>query len=129
MRATLRSPTERTTIAAGTTVKANTAVTGTAVACSNFSKFALFLSVNSTGVSTQTLDFYVEFSPDGGTTWYRLDQAPFTDLSFEDTLTATVIYRCYHGEVLAPHVRVTHKGANCTGSNYFTIEAVLLFYN
>lgn len=86
--------------------------------------FLLYLDVDSTGSPT-TVQFIVQFSDDGGTTWYSYLQGLFAALYYEDVDTASGIKECFSGEVQGRDIRLRAVGAGTDANNSFTITAKL----
>ena len=85
-----------------------TSATGTEIASDlvgSFRKFALYLDIDSTSTPT-TLEVIVQFSDDGGTTWYDYRQGLFAALFYEDTAVAGGIKQMFVGDVAGRSFRV-----------------------
>jgi hypothetical protein len=90
--------------------------------CSGFRKFLLYLAIDSTSTPT-TLQILVQFSDDGGTTWWTLTQEPFAALFWEDADTATEINECFTGECAGRLMRIRAVGTGTTSSAKFKVTA------
>lgn len=105
-----------------------TSTTSASVKCEGYSRFMLFLDVDSTLAPTDVL-FEVELSPDG-TNWHKYVIGPFGDLRYEDTLTASGLLESLSGECAgATHWRIKATGTGTDASNSFAITAKVAFYN
>lgn len=106
-----------------------TTVSSNPVACDLFKKFMLFLNVVSTLTPT-TIQFRVEFSDDGGTTWFQYKQGLFASLFYEDQDTATPgLQECFDGEAGGRLFRLTAVATGTSAVNLFTVTARVAFYN
>lgn len=94
------------------------------IAVDPWTDFLLFLSVLSAGTPT-TVQFLVEFSDDGGTTWYSYVQGLFAALYYEDGDTAAVKTECFSGKVHGRDMRIRAIAVGTDGSNTFTVSAKL----
>lgn len=84
--------------------------------------FLLYLDIDST-LSPTTLQVIVQFSDDGGTTWYSYFQDLFASLFYEDTDTASGITECFSGQVQGRDMRVRIVGVGTDATNYFDVTA------
>lgn len=99
-----------------------------ALDCSGFRNFLLYLSVDSTGAPT-TVQFLVQFSDDGGTTWWTYKQGPFASLFYEDGDTATQINECFSGECAGRLMRIRAVAVGTDGSKKFLVSAKVELWN
>lgn len=99
-----------------------TSYNSAAIEADPWTNFLLFLSVLSSGTPT-TVQFVVQFSDDGGTTWYDYVQGLFASLFYEDTDTASVLTECFSGKVHGHDMRVRAVGTGTDGTDKFTISA------
>lgn len=95
-----------------------------AVAVDPWTDFLLMLSVLSANTPT-TVQFIVQFSDDGGSTWYSYLQGLFAALFYEDADTATVVRECFSGKVQGRDMRVRAVGVGTGASDTFTVTAKL----
>lgn len=86
--------------------------------------FLLFLSVDSTNTPT-TIQFLLQFSDDGGTTWYTYKQGLFAALFYEDQDTASGIYECFGGIVWGRDIRLRAVAVGTSETNTFVVTAKL----
>jgi len=105
-----------------------TSATSDSANCSAYTKFGLFIDVTSTGVGAHTLDLQVQFSNDGGTTWFDYVDGPFSNLSYEDVATAAGIKEILTGECPGRLFRVTATGNSTSSSLKFTVLLHVIFY-
>lgn len=94
----------------------------------DYRKFLLFLDVDSTGTPT-TVQFIVQFSDDGGTTWYDYKQSLFASLYYEDQDTASGITECFSGECAGRDFRLRVVATGTDATNTFTVTAKVEFYS
>ena len=106
---------------------AQTVYSSAAVGCHGFRRFLLFLNVDSTSTPTD-IQFIVQFSDDGGTTWYSFLQGLFASLFYEDVATASGITECFSGEVAGRDVRLRVVATGTTAVNKFMVTAAIEFY-
>jgi hypothetical protein len=99
-----------------------------ALDCSGFRHFLLYLKVDSTAAPT-TVQFLVQFSDDGGTTWWTYKLGPFASLYYEDADTATAVNECFSGDCAGRLMRIRAVGTGTDGSNKFTITAKVELWN
>ena len=99
-----------------------TSYNSTALDCSGFRKFLLYLSVDSTNDPT-TVQFLVQFSDDGGTTWWTYKQGPFAALFYEDADTATEINECFSGDCAGRLIRIRAVAVGTTSDHTFKVTA------
>jgi len=95
-----------------------------AVAVDPWTDFLLMLSVLSGGTPT-TVQFILQFSDDGGTTWYDYKQGLFAALFYEDADTVSVVEECFSGRVHGRDMRLRAVGTGTGASDTFTITATL----
>ena len=105
-----------------------TTYNSTGVKCHGFRRFLLFLDVDSTGTGDHVVQFVVQFSDDGGTTWYSYKQALFTSLFYEDQDTASGVKECFSGEVAGRDMRLRAVGTLTSTTLKFTVTAKVEFY-
>jgi hypothetical protein len=99
-----------------------TAYNSAALDSSGFRKFLLYLAIDSTSTPT-TLQILVQFSDDGGTTWWTYKQGPFAALFWEDGDTATEVNECFEGECGGRLMRIRAVGVGTTSSAKFKVTA------
>ena len=93
----------------------------------NYKRFALFLKIDSTLAPTD-IRFIIQFSNDGGTTWWDLQNDFFGDLRYEDTATATAIHEVLEGPCAGRLLRLRAVGTGTDATNFFTYSAYLELY-
>jgi hypothetical protein len=94
---------------------------------SQWRNFLLFLDVASSGTPT-TIRFILQFSDDGGTTYYDYLLDHFVWLGYEDQDTASGITHCYDGVCHGRDMRLRAVATGTDGSNTFTVTAKIEFY-
>ena len=98
-----------------------------AVKCGAWKHFLLYLNVDSTATPTD-IQFIVQFSDDGGTTWWTYKQGLFASLFYEDQDTASGIYECFSGDVAGRTMRLRAVATGTTAANKFTVTAKVEFW-
>jgi len=103
--------------------------TSIAVDCSRFTRGILQFHLESVGTPTDVV-IDLEFSPDGGTTWFKKADTYWADLRFDDTVcTGSGFERAYafdcDGDDFA-RFTVTATGTGATGVTSFTFDNVFL---
>jgi len=93
-----------------------------AINTEDFTDFLLFLNIDSTLAPTDVV-FIVQFSDDGGTTWYDYQNDFWGDLRYEDVATAAGIKECLHGKVGGRKMRLRAVATGTDATNYFDITA------
>ncbi len=88
--------------------------------------YDLFLNLDSDNTPTD-LEFFVEFSPDGGTTWFHNAQDMFASLIYDDTVVASGLRQVFRGEVAGAEMRLRAIGTGLSSSNTFTFSAFIQF--
>lgn len=104
-----------------------TSYNSSGVDTADFKRFLLFLNVKSAGTPTY-IQFIVQFSDDGGTTWYDYKQGLFASLFYEDQDTAGGISECFSGECAGRDFRLRAVATGTTASDTFTVTAKAEFY-
>lgn len=99
-----------------------TAQNSSSLDCSKFRRFLLMLQVLSASTPTD-IQFSVQFSDDGGTTWWTYKQGLFASLYYEDQDTATVINECFDGEVAGRLMRLRTVATGTDATKTFTVTA------
>jgi hypothetical protein len=94
-----------------------TSYNSAAIDCEIKNKFLLFLNIDST-LSPTTLQIIVQFSDDGGDTWYDYKNDFFGDLLYEDTEVASGVKHCVSGECIGSTMRVRAVGVGTNSTNY-----------
>ena len=89
--------------------------------------FGLFLKVLSAGSPTDIV-FEVQFSNDGGTTWFVLDNWFWGDLRYSDAAAATVIHEILDGPCSGRLFRLRAVGTGTAAGDTFTFSAWLELY-
>ena len=89
--------------------------------------FGLFLKILSAGSPTDIV-FEVQFSNDGGTTWFVLDNWFWGDLRYSDLAVATVIHEILDGPCSGRLFRLRAIGAGTAVADTFTFSAWLELY-
>lgn len=104
-----------------------TSYNSSAVSVDDYKHFLLYLDVDSTLAPT-TIQFIVQFSDDGGTTWYDYKQGLFASLFYEDQDTASGIKECFSGECAGRDFRLRAVATGTDATNKFTVTAKVGFY-
>lgn len=94
----------------------------------NFRKFTLYLNVDSTDTPT-TVQFIVQFSDDGGTTYYDYKQGLFASLYYEDADTASGITECFSGDCAGRDFRLRVVAVGTDATHKFTVTAKVEFWS
>ena len=102
-----------------------TSVEGAALTCKGYRYFTLYLDLGATLTPT-TLEIIVQFSDDGGTTWYEYRQGLFAALFYEDTVivSGSGVKEVYQGNVIGQDCRVKAVAVGSNATNFFTIPDV-----
>lgn len=93
----------------------------------DFKEFALFLFIDSTLTPTDIV-FKVQFSNDGGTTWFDLQNDFWSDLRYEDSATAAGIREVLAGPCIGRKIRLRVVATGTGAANKFTVSAYLGLY-
>lgn len=97
--------------------------------CSRFREFLLFYTVDSTNTPTD-IQFIVQFSQDGGTTWFDYRNDFWGQLIYDDVACATAISRCHSGRCVGDDIRLRVVCTGTTAANTFTVSnARFIFKN
>ena len=99
-----------------------TAQNSTSLDVSKFRRFLLHLQVLSASTPTD-IRFIVQFSDDGGTTWWTYKQGLFASLYYEDQDTASAINESFSGEVAGRLLRLRAVATGTTATATFTATA------
>lgn len=91
--------------------------------------FLLYLDVDSAGTDVHVVQFIVQFSDDGGTTWYDYKQGLFASLFYEDVDTADGVTECFSGVVHGRDMRLRAVATGTSGTLTFTITAKVEFWS
>ena len=110
-------------------VNATQTRTSTAVQSGPFRNFALYLTIDSTGVDDHILQVIVEFLNPRTGKWHRYLQDLFASLFYEDTVVAAEVSEVFTGKVLGEAMRVVLVGTATTGSLLFTVDVGVEFFN
>ena len=82
---------------------------------------ALLVSIDSTLAPTD-VRLLPQFSDDGGTTWWDFEEGLWASLYWEDTATATVIYKAFVLPVAGfDDVRIRAVATGTDANNYFDV--------
>ncbi len=92
-----------------------------------FGHFTLFLNIDSTLAPTD-IRFIVEFSNDGGTTWYEYRQGVFASLFYEDVDTASGLLVAFSGDNAGAEFRLRIVAVGTDVTNLFTVTADVEFF-
>lgn len=92
----------------------------------SWDEFDLILQLDSTLAPT-SIEFFVEYSPDGGTTWMHYAQGLFASLIYDDTVVASGLNQVFRGIVAGENMRLRVVGLGTTADNFFTFSASIQF--
>lgn len=98
-----------------------------AIDCSTYRTFSLELAILSTASPTD-IEFFVEFSSDGGTTWSHHAQGLFASLVYSDLSVATLRNEVFTGLVVNDLFRLRVVGTGTTAVNFFDFSALVRFW-
>ncbi len=90
--------------------------------------FLLYLDVDSGGTGAHIIQFKVQFSRDGGDTWFDYLQGPFAALFYEDTDTADGIKHCFSGVCGGRDMRLQAVSTSTSATLTFTVSAYIEFW-
>lgn len=104
---------------------------GSAIDVQKFRKFSLLNRVSQSGATSgKTIEVQVQFSPDGGTTWYDYVDGPFGALIYEGVQVSGVLFDVQLGDIGGPDIRAqlsSPSGAISTNNNLSATVKVLPF--
>lgn len=103
-----------------------TASNSNAQDCYSYRYFLLYLNIDSTNAPTD-IQFLIQYSDDGGTTWYDYRQGLFASLFYEDTVVAAGILECFSGEVMGRTIRLRVVATGTTSTATFLVTAKIEF--
>ncbi len=89
-------------------------------------EFDLILQLDSAMAPT-SIEFFVEYSPDGGTTWFHYAQGLFASLIYDDTVVASGLNQVFRGKVAGEAMRVRVVGLGTDADNFFTFSSSIQF--
>ncbi len=89
-------------------------------------EFDLILQLDSTLVPT-SIEFFIEYSPDGGTTWFHYAQGLFASLIYDDTVVAAGLNQVFRGVVAGEAMRLRAVALGSDATNFFTFSASIQF--
>ncbi len=95
--------------------------------CSSYRNFSLELEILSTASPTD-IEFFVEFSNNGGTTWRHYAQGLFASLVYSDLSVATLRSEVFTGLVVGDMFRLRVVGTGTTAVNFFTFSSLVRFW-
>ncbi len=95
--------------------------------CSSYRRFSLELEILSAGSPTN-IEFFVEFSSDGGNRWAHYAQGLFASLVYSDAAVATLTNEVFTGDVANDLFRLRAVGTGTTAPNNFTFTALVRFW-
>ena len=98
-----------------------------AIDCSSYRNFSLELRILSTASPTD-IEFFVEFSNDGGTNWHHHAQGLFASLVYSDLSVATLVTEIFTGLVVGDMFRLRIVGTGTDGTDFFTFSALVRFW-
>ena len=105
-----------------------TSSTGSTVDCQLYREFLLFLDVGEAGSSgTKTIEFTVQQSDDGGTTWYDYMDGAFGSLLESGASANGGIKKCLTGKCYGDRIRVNAESTSTTATETFTVTADFIF--
>ena len=106
---------------------ATTSSNSSTINVGDYTDFLLYLDIDSTNAPTD-VQFIVQFSNDGGTTWFDYKNDFFGDLRYEDTATASGLKECVSGKCGGRTFRLRAVGAGTTSTATFLINAYIEFF-
>jgi len=98
------------------------------IRCGDFSKFNLYLDIESTSTPT-TVQFQVRFHDPNSGKAHIHKQGLFASLFYEDTDVASGVQECFRGDVAGREFSLRVVGAGTDSSKKFTVSASVEFYN
>lgn len=98
-----------------------------AIDCSTYRNFALELEILSTNSPTD-IEFFVEFSNDGGINWRHHAQGLFASLVYSDASVAALRTEVFTGLVVGDMFRLRVVGTGTDGTDIFTFSALVRFW-
>lgn len=98
-----------------------------AIDCSTYRNFSLELRILSTASPTD-IEFFVEFSSDGGANWAHHAQGLFASLVYSDLAVATLRTEVFTGLVVNDMFRLRVVGTGTDGTDLFTFTALVRFW-
>ncbi len=98
-----------------------------AIDCSSYRDFSLQLRILSSASPTD-IEFFVEFSNDGGTNWYHYAQGLFASLVYSDLSVATLRSEIFKGDVVGDMFRLRVVGTGTDGTDFFTFSSLVRFW-
>lgn len=98
-----------------------------AIDCSTYRNFALDLEILSTNSPTD-IEFFVEFSNDGGINWRHHAQGLFASLVYSDASVAVLRTEAFTGLVVGDMFRLRVVGTGTDGTDIFTFSALVRFW-
>lgn len=94
--------------------------------CGSWNAFELYLDIQSTSNPTN-IEFFVEFSPDGGTTWFHYAVGLFASLVYDDVVTANGLLQVFRGQIVGNKWRVRIVATGTTDTLLFTTSVKVQF--
>ncbi len=98
-----------------------------AIDCSSYRNFSLELEILSTASPTD-IEFFVEFSNDGGSNWRHYAQGLFASLVYSDLSVATLRTEIFTGLVAGDMFRLRVVGVGTDGTDFFTFSSLVRFW-
>lgn len=106
-----------------------TSANSSAIATDPYRYGMMYVYIDSTGVSTQTIKILPQFSNDNGTTWYSYKGTPLGNIEYEDVDTASGLYESFPITYVGCDFRVRLEGTNTTAANYFDVTIDVEFWD
>lgn len=98
-----------------------------AIDCSTYRNFSVELEIVSTNSPTD-IEFFVEFSNNGGIDWAHHAQGLFASLVYSDLSVATLLRQVFTGLVVGDMFRLRVVATGTDGTDTFTFSALVRFW-
>jgi hypothetical protein len=98
-----------------------------AIDCSTYRNFSVELTILSANSPTD-IEFFVEFSNNGGADWAHHAQGLFASLVYSDLSVATVVRETFTGLVVGDMFRLRVVATGTDGTDTFTFSALVRFW-
>ncbi len=98
-----------------------------AIDCSTYRNFSVELTILSTNAPTD-IEFFAEFSNNGGIDWAHHAQGLFASLVYSDAAVATTVREIFTGLVVGDMFRLRAVATGTDGTDTFTFSALVRFW-
>jgi hypothetical protein len=95
--------------------------------CSTYRNFSVELTILSANSPTD-IEFFAEFSNNGGVDWAHHAQGLFASLVYSDAAVATVVRETFTGLVVGDMFRLRVVATGTDGTDTFTFSALVRFW-